>query len=699
MDARPALTRALPLDFCCCFLVCGGSLWPLLTGSVKRERRPSLADAFYLSRSLWLHPLLAWASEPWLPRRAREAAAHFVQNSLLPFLKSRASSSTPARLTADGLQRAGREDRAGDGGSGGGGGSGSSGIDFASRGKKVLRLQGNKLGGIEEEEYGQHPRGGWFDRVLSEEEEEAKVLQELASAAIAATPSDAVCDTAALQPARSEEGARRVGLSSTGSANPFARGGTLPGATAASLTIFGDASNAGSGSARTPWTQRLQAAAKPGAPARAKTPSVSSSRSSLPRVDGSEVCGGGSGDASAAAPPSDTLGSFLFDDGVHHQRSTAHQRSRQESDTARPTRRLAGNAHTACERTGEARGAAAGVGVQDVSRAAASGPTPSIDDSIDATLDSHAGPSFDVGSGAGSGKKFVTAAEAAAAGTLRAQVKIAQKEATVASAAATAPKKLPPGALVKIWKEMCKVQAAEKAAAGCSKAPQQHAGQRAKTPLPKAAAPSSATASSASDAQAAFAAAEQASVARGKNGLTPSARPSEPAPVGPAGAVATLDHASFAKSTAADLHRLVLSSWTVEELRAVSSKPRGGGALREVTALQKNAGGRDRDRDRERDGAGRAPRAIGSGDPEEGEISEGTVGRREVGLHGDGKASGRHGRDSGAPAGAGKWLSSSLWLSKVTRPRTPLVTTEMRTELFFDPQICGVCFRENDLRR
>ena len=496
----------------------------------------------------------------------------------------------------------GQEDRAGDGGSGGGSSSSSSGgIDFESRGKKVLRLEGGKLGGVEREDYGHHPRVGWFDRVLSEEEEEAKVLEELASAAIAATPSGVVCDTASFQPARSEEREKQAGLASTGSANPFARSDTLPGATAAaSSTASGDASNAGSDSARTPWAERLPAAAKPAASARAKAKSLSSCRSSLPRVDGSGVCGGGGGGASAAAPPRGTLDTFSFDDGVQHQRSTSRQRSRQESDATRPTRRQEGTAHTSRGRTGAARGTAAGVGAQDGSQVAASGPTPSIDDTIDTSLDSHASPSFDVGGGAGSGKKFVTAAEAAAAGTLRAQVKNAHREATVATAAATAPKKLPPGSLVKIWKEMCKLHAVEKAAAGPSKAPQQHAGQRAKTPLPSAVAPSSASASSATDAQAAFAAAEQATRARGKNGLTPSARLSEPAPVGPAEAVATLDHASFAKSTAADLHRLVLSSWTVEELRAASSKPGRGGALREVTALQKNAGDRDRDRDRDR---------------------------------------------------------------------------------------------------
>ena len=633
------------------------SLWPLLTGSITRERRPSLADAFYLSRSLWLQSLLAWVSEPWLPRRAREAAARFIQSSLLPFLKSRASS-TPVGCTLDGFGRAGREDRGDDGGSGSG-----HCVDLASRTKRVLRLEGNTLVGIEEEDYGQSPGG--FDRVLSDEEEEAKVLEELKSAAIASTPNDV--SITAFQPARPEAGARQAGLASTGSTNPFARS-TLPGP-AASSTVSGNVSKA-SGSARTPWTERVQAA-KPAAPARAKAKSVLSSRSSLPRVDGSGVSGDGGGGASAAAPASDTLESSLFDEEEYLQRSAVRERSQQESGATRPTRRQAGSAHAPRARSGAARGAAFDVGVQDVSRVAAAGPAPAIDDSIGTSLDSYADPRFDVGAGSSGGKKYVTAAEAFAARALRGQGKNTQKEATVVAAApAEAPR--PRGSVQEIWQEMKRKRlAAESATAGSSKTRQQDAGQRAKTPQPKAAVPASAAKPPATDAQAAFAAAAQASAARHNEGLT-AARLSDPAPVSPAEEVATLDHASFAKSTAADLHRLVLSSWTVEELRAASSKSGPGGALREVNPQQKNAVGGDRERRR----VG-ASRATGSGDAEEGEISEGTAGsivrrgRRELGRHGDGKASGRLSRDSTGPAGGRKWLTSNLWLSKVPHPARP----------------------------
>lgn len=164
------------------FIVCSVafydvSLWPLLTGSISRDRRPELADAFLLSRSLWLKPLLSWVSVSWLPPRARESCARFLRCSLLPLLDD-TWRPTGESTSAGGLSAGDFE--------------GGKSINASSPSKKMLRLVGNRLSAVEEPanewdlaDYGSAAPG------VGEEEEEASVLRRLRLASVTVYPPDA----------------------------------------------------------------------------------------------------------------------------------------------------------------------------------------------------------------------------------------------------------------------------------------------------------------------------------------------------------------------------------------------------------------------------------------------------------------------------------------------------------------------------
>lgn len=165
-------------------------------------------------------------------------------------------------------------------------------------------------------------------------------------------------------------------------------------------------------------------------------------------------------------------------------------------------------------------------------------------------------------SGAHGGKRYVTAAEAAAS-TSRGEEEVAAAR--------------PRGSVVERWREMQRKQTGETRvpiSAGSQKGPQQ-VGRRAQAGLPRDATQATITTrpetvgSHSAGPKAAFATAARATARRGD------------APEGGTqahGSAATRDYASLAEASSMELHRLVLSSWTVPELLAAPIKSaRGGG--------------------------------------------------------------------------------------------------------------------------
>ncbi|CAM9371654.1 unnamed protein product, partial [Scytosiphon promiscuus] len=151
------------------------------------------------------------------------------------------------------------------------------------------------------------------------------------------------------------------------------------------------------------------------------------------------------------------------------------------------------------------------------------------------------------------GKRYVTAAEAAAARASRAE----RAEAVAAAAR-------PRGSVVERWREMQRRQAGETATALAPRAVPARPGQKQQADSRKdvARASSAAVASAAAastEARAAFAAAAKAQARRAGR--------------------STRDFASLAEASSMELHRLVLSSWTVPELadESSSSHPARGG--------------------------------------------------------------------------------------------------------------------------
>eukprot|EP00903_Cladosiphon_okamuranus_P019598 g18024.t1 len=508
-------------------------LWPLLTGPVPRHRRPRLADGFYSSRPLWLRPLLAWVSEPWLPVAAREAAAAFVQRSLLPFLCVPSSSSS----SSEAIGRSG-------------------GSSSRARSGKKVRLVGNKFCVVEEdeeeeeeeEEQDVHLTAGGGGRFLGrnsggsdeERKEERKVLSNLrsAAAAVGGVGSSLPAEGPPPPPPTPPVGGRgRDAVGPAAPENPFARPAERA---AGSSSSSGAGSGAGDRSdwSQTPWERRLGAGSTSSrsAPAGGAGPEASFDQFEFTRVSGT------------AGPP------LVFSAIGRANRGDRGSAARRES-VARPSVSSTEERGTGGARTGFA-GAAAAAAAAVALDGARSG-----------------------------GKSFVTAAEAAAARSLRAK--------TAASR--------PRGSVVQRWREMQRKEMAESGTAPYSASAgsparsrtktkqqqqqqQQQADRRAQagagrggTATDKATATdamATRTDSNSAEAKAAFAAAARAAAGRADGAPDGGTR----APDGRPSATVTvaLDPAAFAETSSMELHRLVLSSWTVSELTDAQRSQRQG---------------------------------------------------------------------------------------------------------------------------
>ena len=367
------------------------SLWPLLTGPVPRRRRPRLADDFYSSRSLWLYPLLAWVSEPWLPAHAREAAAGFVQRALLPFLcaplPSSASSSPAVVLSLRSRNSS----------------SSSSSSSPRAKSSKKVRLVGNRLCAVEEEEEEEEEEE---DVDLGVSGEEKKVLLELRSAAAAVTGVAASSPDQGpplpLPPPPVGGRDRRAPAAPT---NPFVR----PSERAAPAAAAGGPPGAGDGSgwSQTPWERRLGVGSSA---ARSVTAGAAGPQPWFDEVDFTRASG------AVAAPPlvSSTVGR-ASQSPRGSSATVPEAEARPSSAVGREQRGLSGS------RTGfsGAAGAGAAAAVAVASDGARS-----------------------------SGKRVVTAAEAAAARSARAQASAAAAAVTASTAAAVRPR----GSVVERWR-------------------------------------------------------------------------------------------------------------------------------------------------------------------------------------------------------------------------------------------------------
>ncbi|CAM9950374.1 unnamed protein product, partial [Ectocarpus sp. 8 AP-2014] len=493
------------------------SLWPLLTGPVAQRRRPRLADDFYRSRSLWLQPLLSWVSAAWLPRVAREAAAIFVQRSLLPFLHASSCASA----------------------TGGGDEGGPRGDDDPSVGvspRKTVRLVGDKLCAVEGE-------GGSAWALLSGEPEEAGLLAALKSAAVAATTEG----TAPRSPPAAPGGAARSRVdphSPEAPRNPFALSAARRG---------NGGSSAASGWSRTPWEDRLGVG-------NSATPSSESagrplSGSALAQITYS----------SPAAAPEPTATTPGVRRGSHYPKAGGNDSSqaRQGGDSTAGGGGGGGGGGFRDSRgrstTASTEGWSLGVRPEKTASRAVSNSTANDDDEVGSS------------SGPRGRKTYVTAAEAAAVRASEAKANTAKVAAAAAAVAAAAAR--PRGSVVERWREMQRRQMGEttevvaSAPAASQSRPLQQQQEQARSPR-------NATAQTTSkEARAAFATAAQAAARRGDS---PDGGNGSLATT--AAGAATLDYASLAEASATELHKLVLSSWTVPELFAASTKSaRSGG--------------------------------------------------------------------------------------------------------------------------
>lgn len=540
----------------------GFSLWPLLTGPIAQRQRPHLADELYSSRSLWLQSVLSWVSEHWLPPPARAAAAGFVQRALLPFLRAVAvaSSSTGSGGSAAGSGGGadGGAARAGERGGGVGAGSPSP------RKKAVVRLVGGRLRAVDEEEQEEQEGvagtgGDGNDRALlrSADAEEAKLLTELRSAAASATAgvNERSPARAPQAPSSPGFGAPKTALSPAAQRNPF----VLSVAPRARTTAPRGSGGTGGGFLPSPWEQRLGA----GSSAAGATGPVPALRAASEAESVSSLA-----DLTRSSPLAP-----LF------QREAAEVRVRTPAVEARRNS-LFPAAETTVSRGGEkaSRGAEK-VSRRDSPRARSTGRSSPV--STDAE-------SFEVTDivARGGEKRYVTAAEAAAARASR----VEQARGMTGSSVVR-----PRGSVVERWREMQRKQAAGEAAthppaSRAAPAPvrpgQKQQAESRKDAAARAASATVATAAASSEARAAFAAAAKAQARRGSSPDGASGSSAAAAAVVVVGG-STRDFASLAEASSAVLHRLVLSSWTVPELRDESSnsKParggRGGSAARE----------------------------------------------------------------------------------------------------------------------
>lgn len=531
---------------------CPVSLWPLLTGPVPRSRRPRLADDFYRSRPLWLQPLLAWVSEAWLPLTAREAAAGFVQRALLPLLHH--ASSSPA--APDAWDASDKE--AGQGARYLGERDVSEAVSPRKETRQV-RLVGGKLCAVEEKEEGSGI-GGDGDG-FGPDAEEARMLQALKSAASVAMTTTGTFDPLLAQatPEGPPEEDSSFGLGSSAPTNPFVRtAAPLPGALGSRET--GSSSVASSdGWSSTPWEQRLGAANSsslqlPSARTASPRPSANHQSTRSPRA----------GAAAAASSRSKKVGPSSAGVAGHSNRVSAVERSWEEvpnrhKQTGRPSA-IGGpqgsrNLTPTSARHREEDSLSSSAQMGSWTGAAGSATVAAAAKKNNSKVGS---------SGDRNGKGYVTAAEAAT---------------SVSRTAEEVGAAHPRGSVVERWREMQRKQMGEETGAPASAGSQKGSDQVDRRPqvgLPrdatKTAAPAQpeAVASHSAAANAAFAAAARATASRGdapKGGAQahePAARP--------------VDYASLAEASSMELHKLVLSSWTIPELlKAPVKSARGGG--------------------------------------------------------------------------------------------------------------------------
>lgn len=507
------------------------SLWPLLTGPVPSSRRPRLADDFYRSRSLWLQPLLAWVSEVWLPLPAREAAAGFVQRALLPFLHDASSQApdagdTSGRGADQGARFRGERDV-------------SEAISPRKETRQV-RLVGGKLCAVEENEEEEGRGIGGEGDEFGAEAEEAKILQALKSAANVVTRTTGTVDPspAPVAPEGPAEDSR-VDLGSSAPTNPFVRKASpLPGALGSREP--GDSSVAsGDGWSSTPWEQRLGAA-------NSSSQLPSSGRAS-PRSSATQSTRGPH-TVPAMSSRSETVSpSSAGVMGIGNQLS-AVERSQEEV----PNHKTTGRPSAVGDPQGSRNLTHTSSRHRERDSLSSSVQIGSWTGATVATVVAAAKTNSKVGSsGDRDGTRYVTAAEAATS--------VSRAEEQVSAAR-------PRGSVVERWREMQRKQMGETrapASAGSEKGSHQ-VDRRPQVGLPRDATKTippprpEAVASHSAAANAAFAAAARATASRGeapKGGAQahePTARP--------------VDYASLAEASSMELHKLVLSSWTIPEL-------------------------------------------------------------------------------------------------------------------------------------
>lgn len=405
---------------------------------------------------------------------------------------------------------------------------------------------GAKLCAVEEEQG--RGEGGNGDEFGSEAEE-AKILQALESAASAATTTVAV-DPSPVQAA--PEGSPEVpwvGLGPSEPTNPFVRTAVpLPGAVRSRER--GGSSVASEGWSSTPWQQRLGVASS--------SPHLTSAGGASSRPSSSQ---------SVRSPPAAPASRFR-NEIVRSSAAGEARRDRQRSAVELSPEELPN--HQQIDRS-SAVGGAQGSRNQTASSArrreeklsSISVQMGSWAGSNSATVVAAVKANSTVGSsGADDGKEYANTAEAAAY--------VSRAEEVVAAR--------PRGSVVERWREMQRKQmeeTQEPASVGSQKGPHQvdqRAQARLSTDAAKAIAPArpETVASHSAAANAAFAAAARATASRG-NALEGGAKAREPVE-------RPVDYTSLAEASSMELHRLVLSTWTIPELLAAPMKSARQGA-------------------------------------------------------------------------------------------------------------------------
>lgn len=495
-----------------------------------------MSEAFLLSRSLWLEPLLLWVSEPWLPLRAREAAAHFVQSSLLPFLDEGSTNALAPVVHGHGARAA----------------------PTVSPSKKVLRLVGNRLGIVEEQEEGDH---GGAAGDLSGSEEEGQQVRRLRLAAVAVM-TESVIGSSSTTTAQREPQAEEERFNITqGAANPSRHttsAATVPAAQAV-RQMYGLVTSKVSSS----WAGRLVDGS-------ASSTAVAKRRSSSsPRGVPTSSANHPVSPSDFGAPLPEVMPKWTPGDETRSGAKDSKEQGRGQSWSA-ADRRASGSRSSV--HSGKESNASWTASQWDT---AISLPVPAAGK---ARASKVASEQF-TGDGAPPAKSYVTAAEAAAA---RAATKVARTTASTADVSSC-----PRGSVAEKWRKMKlkdgraigQLLSGDKS--GATGGQMKHSNSYTQSSQFKGTASRPAVAGTPDAAAAAFTAAEQAAERRNQDSthsISLSYRSS-------AVTTATLDHASLVKASAAELHRIVLSTWTVVEIMTAATQPhRQGGAGRETDA-------------------------------------------------------------------------------------------------------------------